>query len=47
MSETRIDVNALAEQLLGPYAEIRKASRTRAARPELQRDPSPAHGRAS
>ena len=40
MSETRIDVNALAEQLLGPYAEVRKASRARAARPELQRDPS-------
>lgn len=40
MSETRIDVKALAEQLLGPYAEVRKASRARAARPELQRDPS-------
>ncbi|WP_313814572.1 acyl-CoA dehydrogenase [Glutamicibacter sp.] len=39
MSDHRIDVNALSEQLLGPYAEIRKASRARAARPELQRDP--------
>ncbi|WP_159610268.1 acyl-CoA dehydrogenase [Glutamicibacter sp. JC586] len=40
MSENRINVTALAEQLLGPYAEVRKASRARAARPELQRDPS-------
>lgn len=39
MSENRINVTDLAEQLLGPYAEIRKASRARAARPELQRDP--------
>ena len=39
MSENRINVASLSEQLLGPYAEIRKASRARAARPELQRDP--------
>lgn len=39
MSENRINVTNLAEQLLGPYAELRKASRARAARPELQRDP--------
>ncbi|WP_404291289.1 acyl-CoA dehydrogenase [Glutamicibacter arilaitensis] len=37
---TSINVNALAEQLLGPYAEIRKDSRARAADPKLQRDPS-------
>lgn len=35
-----INVKALAEQLLGPYAEIRKASRARAADPQLQRDPA-------
>ena len=39
MSDNRINVASLSEQLLGPYAEIRKASRARAARPELQRDP--------
>ncbi len=39
MSENRINVNALSEQLFGPYAEIRKASRARAADPQLQRDP--------
>ncbi|MGP9652333.1 acyl-CoA dehydrogenase family protein [Glutamicibacter sp. AOP38-B1-38] len=37
---TSINVQALAEQLLGPYAEIRKASRARAADPKLQRDPA-------
>lgn len=37
---TSINVHALAEQLLGPYAEIRKASRARAADPKLQRDPA-------
>lgn len=40
MSHARIDVTALAEQLLGPWAEVRKESRARAARPDLQRDPA-------
>ena len=40
MTEAKVNVISLAEQLLGPYAEVRKASRARAARPELQRDPS-------
>ncbi|MCW4464927.1 acyl-CoA dehydrogenase family protein [Glutamicibacter sp. MNS18] len=40
MNHHRIDVAALTEQLLGPWADIRKASRARAARPELQRDPA-------
>lgn len=40
MSTNRIDVAALGQQLLGDYAVIRTASRARAARPELQRDPA-------
>ncbi|TLK56408.1 acyl-CoA dehydrogenase [Glutamicibacter sp. V16R2B1] len=40
MNPNRIDVTALSEQLLGPWAQVRKDSRARAARPELQRDPS-------
>ena len=40
MTHERIDVAALTEHLLGPWAEIRKASRARAARPDLQRDPA-------
>ena len=40
MNHNRIDVAALSEQLLGPWADIRKRSRARAARPELQRDPA-------
>ncbi|WP_431712073.1 acyl-CoA dehydrogenase [Glutamicibacter uratoxydans] len=40
MNHNRIDVAALSEQLLGPWSDIRKHSRARAARPELQRDPA-------
>lgn len=40
MNPNRIDVTALSEQLLGTWAQVRKDSRARAARPELQRDPS-------